>query len=181
MYRRTRREELARLEAVEASRKRKAQQKAEELARFAAAEAERESLRLERARRKAAQGKAKTREAYQAAWARLVDPSRQKEQLRMEDFPWPISLQSADAGAGEAGKLDRDSVRLFLTAHLDLVEGERDRKKEKMAVRTAVLAYHPDRFDRYVMRVKEGKERDAVRQMGCTCKLGVSRGDRCRD
>jgi actin-related protein len=160
MFRRTRKEEIARLEAQEKERKLKEKKRAESIARQKALEEERLRKLEERARRKAQEGTVKSREAYQAAWARLVDPKRQQEQLRLEDFPWPISRESG-------GQLDADGVQSFLLAHLDVGDlTEQDlAKKRKQALRTAVLAYHPDRFERYVLRVQEN-QRTSVREMG---------------
>jgi hypothetical protein len=156
MFRRTRKEELARQEELAKLRAAKERKKAEDLARMRALEAERERKLEERARKKAQAGTIKSREAYQAAWARLVDPKSQNEHLRSDEFPWPLA---GDAG----GEIDKKAVKEFLTAHLEVEDG----KKIKQAIRTAVLAYHPDRFDRYVSRVKNEQERDSVRAMGC--------------
>lgn len=165
------------MEAREAERKLREKREAENILRTKALEAERMRKLEERARRKeqerVSQSTVKTREAYQAAWARLVDPKRQEEELRMEDFPWPVRSMEHGGGGG-GGAVDREAVREFLTAHLQSAEGNEDGesgellKRRKQAIRTAVLAYHPDRFERYVLRVREkGGQRDSVRQMGC--------------
>ena len=140
---------------------------AEEVARAKALEAEKIHKLEERARRKAQAGVVKSRDQYQLAWHRLVDPKRADEELRSEDFPWPISPESG-------GESDKKAVGEFLTNHLvsamedkEEDEGEVRKKKKKQAIRTAVLAYHPDRFERYVAKVMQSQERESVRQMGC--------------
>lgn len=165
MFRRTRKEEIARQEAYEKERKLKEKKRAAAIAQQKALEEERLRNLEERARRKAQEGTVKSREAYQAAWARLVDPKRQTEQLRLEDFPWPISRESG-------GQLDAEHVKSFLLSHLDGgdLKAEELAKKRKQALRTAVLAYHPDRFERYVLRVQES-QRSSVRDMGRECFL----------
>jgi hypothetical protein len=167
MFRRTRKEEIAREEEYQRQQALKEKKRLETMARVKAMEEERQRKLEERARHKAAAGVKQTREAYQASWARLVASDTAKDQdLRVEDFPWPVDQ-------GRAGKLDAEGVREFLTKHLrysdeDLDEDAR-KKKEKMAIRTAVLAYHPDRFDKYVRRVKGESQRESVREMGCEC------------
>lgn len=163
MFRRTRKEELARQEELERLQKEKEKKRAEEIARTRALEAERIRKLEDKARRTARQGTIKSREGYQLAWARLVDPKRQTEELKMDDFPWPISQENG-------GVLDKRSVQDYLLSHLDNDESASEAdlaKRRKQAIRTAVLAYHPDRFERYVLRVKEqGGQRESVRQMG---------------
>ena len=163
---RTRKEEVARLEYQERERKARQKRKAEEVARAKAFEAERVRKLEERVRRKAQAGTIKSREQYQLAWARLVNPTRAMEELRCEDFPWPV-------GPDSGGQLDKNAIDTFLTTHLASPgaetghEAEDVKKLRKQAIRTAVLAYHPDRFEKYVLRVKQSQERESVRQMGC--------------
>ncbi|CAD6573089.1 MAG: hypothetical protein CYPHOPRED_005066 [Cyphobasidiales sp. Tagirdzhanova-0007] len=166
MFRRTRKEEVARLEEQERARRLREKKIAEEVARAKALEAEKIHKLEERARRKAQAGVVKSRDQYQLAWHRLVDPKRADEELRSEDFPWPISPESG-------GESDKKAVGEFLTNHLvsamedkEEDEGEVRKKKKKQAIRTAVLAYHPDRFERYVAKVMQSQERESVRQMG---------------
>lgn len=164
MFRRTRKEEIAREEEYQRQQALKEKKRLETMARVKAMEEERQRKLEERARHKAAASVKQTREAYQASWARLVASDTAKDQdLRVEDFPWPVDQ-------GRAGKLDAEGVRDFLTKHLRYSDEDLDddarRKKEKMAIRTAVLAYHPDRFDKYVRRVKGESQRESVREMG---------------
>ncbi|KAL7004656.1 hypothetical protein EMMF5_005763 [Cystobasidiomycetes sp. EMM_F5] len=158
MFRRTRREELARQEELEKLRKEKAKRHAENIARTRALEEERIRQLEERAKRKTQQGLVKTREEYQNAWSRLTDAKGGN--LRMHDFPWPVSKQAG-------GELSKASVLDFLVAHLSMGKDGEDvyRKKRRLAVRTAVLAYHPDRFERYLARVVDERERESVREM----------------
>lgn len=160
MYRRTHKEELARQARLAEERKAKEQKKFEDFQRMQEIEMERQRKADEKARRKHAEGATKSREAYQAAWARLVDPKRQDESLAMEDYPWP-HLSSA-------GEMTSESVKRFLLDHLSDIDDKEEReKKKKQAIRTAVLAYHPDRFERYVQRAKRSSDKDSVREMGC--------------
>lgn len=159
MFRRTRREEIAREEALAKERAAREKRRAEEIAKAKALEAERLRQLEERARRKAQAGTVRSREAYQASWARLVDPKRQEETLRSDDFPWPVVQESG-------GALDKDAIKNFLLAHLEGQQQDYE-KRAKQAIRTAVLAYHPDRFERYTLRVQDARERESVRRMGC--------------
>lgn len=173
MYKRTRKEEIARQERLAAERAAREAKTAEALRRMEEMEAERIRKLEERARRKAQAGATKTREAYQSSWARLVDTKRQTETLSMDDFPWPH--------LSENGEMTAQSVERFLTDHLwngndddnnnNMNQGSSNAdldKRRKQAIRTAVLAYHPDRFERYVQRTKES-QRNSVRDMGCKC------------
>lgn len=160
MYRRTRKEEIARQERLAELRKAKEQKKFEDFQRMQEMEMERQRKLEERARRKNHEGAARFREAYQAAWARLVDPKRQSERLSMEDYPWPHF--------SESGEMTSESVKRFLLDHLSDIEDDQEmEKKKKQAIRTAVLAYHPDRFERYVQRARKESDKESVRQMGC--------------
>jgi hypothetical protein len=160
MYRRTRKEEIARQERLAAERKAKEAKKAEEFRRMQDIENERQKQLDERVRRKKEEGVTKSREAYQASWARLVDPNRQSELLAMEDYPWPH--------LSEMGEMNAETVKRFLLNHLNDIDDEQElEKKRKQAIRTAVLAYHPDRFERYVLRAKKESQRESIREMGC--------------
>ena len=160
MYRRTRKEEIARQERLAAEKKAKEQKKFEDFQRMQEIEMERQRKLEEKARRKNSEGATKSREAYQAAWARLVDPKLQNDKLAMEDYPWPH--------LSENGEMTAESVKRFLLDHLSEIEDEKEmEKKKKQAIRTAVLAYHPDRFERYVQRAKRESDKESIRQMGC--------------
>lgn len=160
MYRRTRKEEIARQERLAEERKAKEQKKFEDFQRMQEMEMERQRKLEEKARRKNQEGHTRSREAYQASWARLVDPKSQNDKLGMEDYPWPH--------LSENGEMTGESVKRFLLDHLSDIDDEREmEKKKKQAIRTAVLAYHPDRFERYVQRAKRESDKDSIRQMGC--------------
>ena len=169
MFRRTRREEIARLEELDRLKKAKERKRAEEIARTRALEEERMRKLEERAKRKAQQSVSKTREQYQAAWHHLLDSASSETPLRLSDFPWPTGLEAAVGMAA----FDKDAVFEFLVAHIP-ANSQDAAKKRKQAVRTAVLAYHPDRFERYLGRVKDLNEQASVREMGCRSSLTES-------
>lgn len=168
MYRRTRKEEIARQERLAEQRRAKEQKKFEDFQRMQEMEMERQRKLEEKARRKNQEGATKSREAYQAAWAKLVDPKRQADRLSIEDYPWPH--------LSESGEMTAESVERFLLDHLnDIDDAQEMEKRKKQAMRTAVLAYHPDRFERYVQRAKKDADKESVRQMGCECGLSWGR------
>lgn len=101
------------------------------------------------------------REAYRQKWTAL-QASPKDAQLSYADFPWPLNASS--------GSVSKKAISDFLfasTSAEDDVEDQVDEKLRKQALRAAVLAYHPDRFDRFVQRVPEKHDqREQVRAMG---------------
>ena len=154
MWRRTHKEELARQEEAkrqQAEKERKAKEDREKRARE---DAEKRRLVEERARAKTESASRQTRETYAQAWEKLAS-SAPDAVLDENDIPWPVDRASA--------AVDASSIATFLLAHIPF----EDARRRKQTLRTAVLAYHPDRFDRYVNKVPEAKDqRKRVRDMG---------------
>jgi len=158
MFRRTHKEELQRQEELERERKEKEAKIKLERERLQREEAEKLKKVEEKKRMKALQASKQSREAYSFAWKTLLS-STSESTLSYSDFPWPFSI--------DQGSLDKTSILAFLTSHIPNSKGEETIKAKKQALRTAVLAYHPDRFDRYVNRVPEARsERQRVKEMG---------------
>jgi hypothetical protein len=160
MWRRTHREEVQRQE--EAERLRAERERRERKERERARQLEKERMRKleERAARKSKAEEMRIRQEYEDKWRNLnqVLSARSEEQgppLRASDFAWPLHQSAAS--------VDGESVSLFLLGNLS-----RDNvKKRKQVLRTAVLAYHPDRFDRLLARMSDtDAERQTVRERG---------------
>ncbi|GAA5859139.1 hypothetical protein JCM8547_004017 [Rhodosporidiobolus lusitaniae] len=83
--------------------------------------------------------------------------------LRFTDFPWPLypPLALPPLSWPAVTDLTAPAISTFL---LDPLPPE----KHKATLRQAVLAYHPDRFERLVGRIPEEKEetRERVRELG---------------
>lgn len=154
MWRRTHKEEMARQEEakrIQAEKDRKAKEDRERRARE---DAEKRRLADERARAKTESASRQTRETYAQLWEKLAS-SAPDATLTENDIPWPVDRSSAS--------VDASSIATFLLAHIPF----EDARRRKQTLRTAVLAYHPDRFDRYVNKVPEAKDqRKRVRDMG---------------
>lgn len=158
MWRKTHAEAL---KAAEARDRQRAQREKE-------AKHRREQARREEAQRiqKLAQAKRQLqkekreseREAYRQKWAALIATPKDHP-LSSTDFPWPVSASS--------GSVTKASISDFLFDDEDEAAGEDDSKLRKQALRAAVLAYHPDRFDRFVQRVPEKhNQKEQVKEMG---------------
>jgi flagellar biosynthesis GTPase FlhF len=161
MWRRTHKEEVRRQEEAERQRVEREKRERKERERARRLEAERIRKLEERAARKSRAEEARIREEYEDKWRKLNDVLNHRSAgpaapLRASDFPWPLHPG--------ASSIDTASVSLFLVDHLS----RDDVKKRKQVLRTAVLAYHPDRFDRLVARISEdaNAERQDVRERG---------------
>ncbi|GAA5843039.1 hypothetical protein JCM9279_001840 [Rhodotorula babjevae] len=84
--------------------------------------------------------------------------------LRFTDFPWPLYPPMAFPPLSwpSLSDLTSSSISAFLLPD-SLASSE-----HKQTLRQATLAYHPDRFERYVLRVPEDKEdvRERLRELG---------------
>lgn len=83
--------------------------------------------------------------------------------LRFTDFPWPLypSVPFPPLSWPASSDITATTINLFLTSHVAP-------EKKKSVLRSAVLAYHPDRFDRLLNRIPEDKEevRERVKELG---------------
>ncbi|GAA5975007.1 hypothetical protein JCM11641_006800 [Rhodosporidiobolus odoratus] len=84
--------------------------------------------------------------------------------LRFTDFPWPLfpPLALPPLSWPQVSDFTAPAISTFLLP--DSLPSE----KHKAVLRQAVLAYHPDRFERLVGRIPEEKEdvRERVRELG---------------
>ena len=154
MWRRTHAEDLRATEQIRLEAKKREEKMRAERDRARRDEAARVRKLEDTVRRKTQARDDDAREAYKVAWQRLLDPAKASEPLRAADFVWPVP------GGGEGG-LDAASIERFLVGHID----QSETRARRGALRLAVLAYHPDRFDRLLARVPE-RERASVREMG---------------
>lgn len=84
--------------------------------------------------------------------------------LRFTDFPWPLYPPMAFPPLSWPAVDDITSAAISAFLLPDSLAPE----KHKAVLRQAVLAYHPDRFERYVLKIPEDKEdvRERVRDLG---------------
>lgn len=145
-------------------------------------------LRAERETRRKEKEMKKCRATYQQRWELInslytTSKSRNPDQphaqnmsyidnarqiLRFHEIPWPIYpaellIESAFLTTPLLDQLTHRAIKEFLFGHLtdsDLVE-------RKKVIKTALLAYHPDRFDRLVSRIKDvGGGQEKARELG---------------
>lgn len=108
----------------------------------------------------------KARERYEFGWKKLqaiVSSEAGDATLGFTDFVWPSFPPFAlpPISWPTPSQLDQASISEFLIPSTD---GAEDRKAK---LRTAVLNYHPDRFEKYVKRVKEDDGvQERVRELG---------------
>lgn len=184
MWRRKNEDEAERREAAEQERRRKAAKEEVENERRRKEEKARIKKLEEKAKRrnKAEEGDARVR--YDQLWSALLAPAPAQPSkpsanptsntdtppepapsrpLRFSDFPWPLHPPMAFPPLSWPAPADvtPSALAAFLLGHLPS-----DRKKA--ALRAAVLAYHPDRFERLVLRVAEEPPelRERVRELG---------------
>lgn len=84
--------------------------------------------------------------------------------LRFSDFPWPLYPPMAFPPLSWPTLDDISSASISSFLLPDSLPAD----KHKTVLRQAVLAYHPDRFERYVLKIPEDKEdvRERVRELG---------------
>lgn len=186
MWRRKNKDEAERMEAIEREKRRKAEKEEVENDKRRKEEAARIRKLEEKAKRrnKAEEGDARLR--YDQAWSALLAPSTTPapppdvpigptlnpstasqppgpRPLRFSDFAWPLYPPMAFPPLSWPAPTDitPSALSAFLLGHLPS-------DKRKATLRAAVLAYHPDRFERLVLRVPEeaGELRDRVRELG---------------
>ena len=84
--------------------------------------------------------------------------------LRFTDFPWPLYPPMAFPPLSWPTLDDISSASISAFLLSDSLPAD----KHKAFLRQAVLAYHPDRFERYVLKIPEDKQdvRERVRELG---------------
>jgi len=117
----------------------------------------------ERKKRKVFEGEEEARKRYEESWKKLQTLSKTMD-LQFSDFPWPLFPPFAlpPLSWPSINDITPSTITSFL---LPETLGKEERKTR---LRSAVLSYHPDRFERFVLKVPEEKEevRTRVRELG---------------
>lgn len=157
MWRLKNREELERRERAEKERAERLKREEEELARLRREEARRIRKLEENAKRRNAEFEKSERSKYQEKWNALTDSLKTDKALRFTDFPWPLLPPAAlpPLSWPEVDEITSGKIESFLFPSSDSFDD--DDKRRKQNLRTAILAYHPDRFERYILKIPEDK------------------------
>lgn len=178
MWRRKNKDEVERLARLDKEKREREAKEAIESERRQREERER-IKRLEAKKKKNSEKEERdARERYESQWRVLTtapEPIPMKEgsdaangatephPLRFTDFPWPLypPMPLPPLSWPSSKDVTASALSTFLLVHLP-------RDKRKAALRQSVLAYHPDRFERHVLRVPEDKKdiRERVRELG---------------
>lgn len=189
MWRRKNKEEIERRELLEKERKVKEEKERVEVEKRRREEKEKIRRLEERRRANSEKEEKEARVSYEERWKKLLaappptpNPTPPAEPsptttdappgptplapLRFTSFPWPIypPMPLPPLSWPSASQITPTAISTFLLSHLPS-------SSRKSTLRQAVLAYHPDRFERLVMRVPEDKEggtetRERVRELG---------------
>ncbi|KNF04408.1 hypothetical protein PSTG_02325 [Puccinia striiformis f. sp. tritici PST-78] len=75
--------------------------------------------------------------------------------VEFEEIPWPVYSSGVEEEESLPGinRLNINSIREFLVGHLP--NNPSNTPARKKIIRNALLAYHPDRFDRLLLRIKD--------------------------
>ncbi|KLO17625.1 hypothetical protein SCHPADRAFT_152158 [Schizopora paradoxa] len=158
-------------EFKERRRKRKEREEAEEQAHFIRREKERlareaavevNQLKQDKLRRLTMQIKAD----YEEGWKRLLDltdVSASDMQLKFADVPWPVLHPHRENRALFLQRLDSDGVAIEHISQV-LLDSE-DPSRSKELLRTNLLRYHPDKFERRVLERVGASDKDRVREV----------------
>ncbi|ORY70760.1 hypothetical protein BCR35DRAFT_307823 [Leucosporidium creatinivorum] len=189
MWRRKNKEEIERREQLE--KERKVKEEKERVEGEKRRREERDKIRRLEERRRANSEKEEkdARAAYEERWKKLLaapppppptpnptppagsssteaPPAATLAPLRFTSFPWPLypPMPLPPLSWPSASQITPTALTTFLLSHLPS-------SSRKSTLRQAVLAYHPDRFERLVMRVPEDKDggtetRERVRELG---------------
>ncbi|KAA1116518.1 hypothetical protein PGT21_016596 [Puccinia graminis f. sp. tritici] len=86
---------------------------------------------------------------------KLKEESRQV--VEFEEIPWPLypCTQSEEDTLPEIERFNVHSIKDFLVGHLLSSNDPSTTAERKKIIRNAVRSYHPDRFERLVLRVKD--------------------------
>lgn len=153
MWRKSHQEALRAMEEREKAKKQRDREARERREKARREEAERmRQLKKEKDDKANAKREAE-RDSYRSKWAALQ--SKQPDvTLQSTDIPWPIFAS--------AGTVSKSAISSFLFDGL-----QPDDKLRKQTLRAAVLAYHPDRFSRHILRVGND-QRQSVKEMDLT-------------
>lgn len=181
MWRRKNREEVERIERMEKERKAKEERERKENVERDRLERERIRRLEEKRKRRNREEDEKSRQRYEVAWQKLqqmntasakmstaddgtTKTSTNQYPLQFTDFPWPIFPPVAFPPLSWPSSTDLTVPSLTSFLLPSSLSSEQRRQK----LRSTVLAYHPDRFERYVLKIPEEKEetRYRVRELG---------------
>ena len=171
MWRRTKKDEIRRQEeAARLAQEREAKEAAER-ERTRRLEAKRRAQFDAQTRRDRERDRTLARRAYDDKWRRLQDDNSSSSSssttttsaLKQTDYPWPVfpTMPLPPLSWPSPSDLTPSSISSFLFSDVGAAE-------RKATLRRAVLAYHPDRFERLVKRLPEEQEeqRERVRALG---------------
>lgn len=186
MWKRNHRDEVNRMEQVERQRKMKEEKERIENELRRSAERERIKRLEEKVKRRGQKEESDARQRYEVMWKKILSipaaptapiPIPEDEEafegpipapphpfpLRYTDFPWPLYPPAPFPPLSWPTPADITSsaVSNFLLGHLSSASS--DAATKKAIIRSAVLAYHPDRFDRLLLRIPSEKEEVAER------------------
>ncbi|GAA6003944.1 hypothetical protein JCM10207_006478 [Rhodosporidiobolus poonsookiae] len=193
VWRMKNKEEVERMERIAKEKKEREERERRDKDKMDREERERIRKLEERRKRKSKEEEEGARARYEEAWKKLQQPavspssappatssststtanssssstsasSAQPYALRFTDFAWPIFPPMAFPPLSwpTVEDLTAPAISTFLLP--DALPAE----KHKQVLRQAVLAYHPDRFERLVGRIPEEKEdvRERVKELG---------------
>ncbi|KIP08675.1 hypothetical protein PHLGIDRAFT_87880 [Phlebiopsis gigantea 11061_1 CR5-6] len=161
-------EEQERKKAEHAARREREQKIREETARMAKVE---EEDRKRRRHDKERKRQTEARSQYETKWKDLLG-GKVEEELRFEDIPWPLFVDSSRARSVHllVEDITLDAVQTFLipgartadnsSANSDILKRER---KEKL--RETMLRFHPDKFEGRIMRHVVEDDKMKVREV----------------
>ncbi|SGY61218.1 BQ5605_C007g04536 [Microbotryum silenes-dioicae] len=161
MWRIQNKEEILRRERLDKAKK--AQKEKDRIEREAFQKKEKERIRKleERTIKKDQQMEKDQREAYAAKWSKITASSTETN-LRFSDIPWPIFPHVPFPPLSWPSTTDITPLQVnrFLLSHI------KDKDVRKSTLRSAVLAYHPDRFYRLTARIKDEDTRARATELG---------------
>ncbi|BGP18594.1 hypothetical protein JCM10213_002118 [Rhodosporidiobolus nylandii] len=180
IWRMRNKEELERQERAAKQKKEQEERQRREKEKLDREERERIRKLEERRKRKSKEEEEGALRRYEEAWKKLqaapppsapsssAEPSQAPPPsafpLRFTDFPWPLFPPIALPPLSWPAVTDLTAPAISSFLLPDSLPAE----KHKAVLRQAILAYHPDRFQRFVSRIPEEKEdvRERVRELG---------------
>ncbi|SCV71467.1 BQ2448_3055 [Microbotryum intermedium] len=161
MWRIQNKEEILRRVRLDKAKKAKEEKDRIEHEVFEKKEKERIRKLEERTIKKDRQMEKDQREAYAAKWSSITATSTEAN-LRFSDIPWPIfpPVPFPPLSWPSTNDITPLQVDRFLLSHI------KDKDARKSTLRTAVLAYHPDRFDRLTARIEDQDTRARAKELG---------------
>lgn len=187
MWRLKNKDEAERIEALEREKKIKEEKERVEDEKRRRVEGEKIRKLEEKVRQRGVKEEKDARERYATLWKKILDvpktapappvveppaddaeagpqlPTPHPYPLRFTDFPWPLypSVVFPPLSWPAPSDITPSAISTFLLSPVP-------RADRKSTLRSAVLAYHPDRFDRLLARIPPEKEdvHDRVKELG---------------